>query len=305
MISDKIIEIIKPAISPDGTILLETMERLLEESDYNILKETGINTIKEVVEQLEEDFELLEKDNDLIVKCINYNPIKEKEENIINTTPSSEESADTTRLNAKIGDVIRELLKDSNSDGYVLLPKLGIELNNKKIKLPGSAKLGAYLRKYPNLFEVINTGTDAAVRNVADNKESFKTPTNSKPMTSIHNGFVSMYNIFDFAYFQDYKSFKAELSKIAVQESWFVLPNPLEKDPYLIIDYKIRSNFALIVNKQLQEGGDWFVMQPDKAKFYTGFTSVDGDKIMANFKFNQQRDATRWQNWIFDHISLE
>lgn len=302
MTSNNVLEIIRPALDADASILLEQAVKLLEEADYD-LKETGFESFNDIFEQLEDDFELNESENGITVKCLNVNiakePVKQK-----NTNVQSVIGEEGVTLNRKIGGVIRKLIKDfPELDGNISLPKLGVELSNQKLKLPDGEKLSSYLRRFPSLFEVTTNGVETFVKNVGERPS---TSSATSTVTSVaHKGFVSIYNIFDFAYFQDYNGVKKELSKLASQDGWFVLPDPMEKDPYLLLDYKFRNNFAILINNELQEHGNDIVMHPDNVEINTGFSTDEGKSIKAHFLFNQQRDANRWQNWVFDHFSIE
>ena len=276
--------------------------KLLEEADFD-LQETGFESFNDIFEQLEDDFELNEIENGIMVKCLNVNipkePTKPKTTNVQSAT-----GEEVSTLNRKISGVIRKLIKDfPEFDGNISLPKLGIELSNQKLKLPDGEKLSSYLRRFPSLFEVTTNGVETFVKNTGEHPS---TPSATSITQSVaRKGFVSKYNIFDFAYFQDYKSVKKELSNIASQDGWFILPNPMEKDPYLLLDYKFRNNFAILVNRELQEHSNGIIMHPDKVEINTGFSTDEGKSIKAHFLFNQQRDANRWQNWVFDYFSIE
>lgn len=289
MIAEKITEIIKSALDSNASVSLKKVEKLLEEANFD-LQEYGVSQVRELLGQFEEDFELIENEGDVTVKCLKY-----KDSN--KTQPIDEAS-----LNRKIGGVIRKLMKETQGcERGVSLPLLGIELSAQQLKLPNGEKLSAYLRRFPALFYVWTDGVETYARNNQDNTP--QPPTNNVP--AAHKGFVSIYNISDFAFFQDYKSMEKELAELASQDGWFILPNEQEKDRYLLLDYKIRSNFALLVNKQMTEGGNDIMMQPDKVKMRTGFTTPEGKVILAHFILNQQRDSVRWQNWVFDHFSIE
>lgn len=303
MTSTKILEIITPALDPNVSISLEQVEKLLEEAEFD-LQDTGCESVRQLLEQFEEEFELIDTESCVMVKCISPASPKETAKMQLATTQPAL-SKETAALNRKIGGVIRKLLKDCpDSNGNVSLSTLGTAMSAQNLKLPDGEKLGAYLRQFPSLFEVFANGIDTCVRNVVEQSTlpAMKTVNNTQV---VHKGFVSMFNIFDFAYFQDYGSVKKELSQLASQEGWFPLPDPQEKDPYLLLDYKFRNNFAILVNKQLKEGGNAIIMQPDRVELYTGFTTDKGNVIKALFKFNQQRDSTRWQNWVFDSFSIE
>lgn len=301
-VSNKVLEIIKPALDADVSISLEQAVKLLEEADYD-LQETGFESFNDIFDQLEDDFELNEGENGIMVKCLNVNIPKEP----IKPKPTNTQLAigeDVSTLNRKISGVIRKLIKDfPEMDGSISLPKVGVELSNQKLKLPDGEKLSSYLRRFPSLFEVTTNGVETFVKNMGE-RQSAPSPTNT-PSPSARKGFISMFNLFDFAYFQDYNSVKKELSNIASQDGWFILPNPMEKDPYLLLDYKFRNNFAILVNRELQEHCNGIIMHPDKVVINTGFSTDDGKCIKAHFLFNQQRDANRWQNWVFDHFSIE
>lgn len=300
-VSNKVLEIIKPALDADASISLEQAVKLLEEADFD-LQETGFESFNDIFEQLEDDFELNEIEEGIIVKCLNVNILKEPTKSKT-TNVQSAIGEDVSALNRKISGVIRKLIKDSPElDGNISLPKLGIELSNQKLKLPDGEKLSSYLRRFPSLFEVTTNGVETFVKNMGERQSAPSTNTTSP---TARKGFVSMFNLFDFAYFQDYNSVKKELSNIASQDGWFILPNPMEKDPYLLLDYKFRNNFAILVNKELQEHCNGIIMHPDKVVINTGFSTDDGKHIKAHFLFNQQRDANRWQNWVFDHFSIE
>lgn len=302
MTSNNVLEIIRPALDADASILLEQAVKLLEEADYDLL-DTGFESFNDIFEQLEDDFELNESENGIMVKCLNVDIPKEPAKpQIKNVKPKADE--DVSMLNKKICGAIKKLAKDfPELGGNISLPKLGVELSNQKLKLPSGEKLGSYLRRFPSLFEVTVNGAETFVKNTGECPLSI--PTTSVTQSAACNGFVSMFNIFDFAYFQDYNSVKKELSKLASQDGWFILPDPMEEDPYLLLDYKFRNNFAILINKELTEHGNDIIMRPDKVAMNTGFYTDDGKTIKAHFLFNQQRNANRWQNWVFDHFSIE
>lgn len=300
--SNKVLEIIKPALNADASISLEQAVKLLENADFD-LQETGFDSFNDIFEQLEDDFELNEIEEGIMVKCLNINNPKEHTKPKTTSTQSAI-GEDVSALNRKICGMIRKLIKDSPElDGNISLPKLGIELSNQNLKLPDGEKLGAYLRRFPSLFEVSTNGVETFVKNMGERPSPPSAA--SIVQSAARKGFVSKFNIFDFAYFQDYKSVKKELAKLASQDGWFILPDPMEKDPYILLDYKFRNNFAILINKELQEYGDGIVMHPDKVEIYTGFSTDEGKSIKAHFLFNQQRDANRWQNWVFDRFSIE
>lgn len=298
MKSDTIFEIIKSSLDANGCIPLQRVEELLNKADFNLEEETGISSVSELMQELEDDFNLETVDNNTIVRYLHFKSLPIGIENEP-TGPISDE--EQNNLNRKIGGVIRKLLKESpDAEAKVPLTALGQELNSQKLKTPNGEKISAYLKRFPNLFEVLTIGTDTFVRNSEDKNIPIKT---ASTQVSTGSKYVSMYIISDFAFFPDYKGTMKELSEIAMPDGWFILPNASERNPYLLLDSAFKRNFALLVNKQIKEGGTGIIMRPDRAEFNTGFKSIDGKDIIAHFIFNQQRDNTRWQNWVFSYFS--
>ena len=108
----------------------------------------------------------------------------------------------------------------------------------------------------------------------------------------------------DFAIFPNYNEMKRQLAGMARPDGWFVLPDENEKDPYMLVDMKLRSNFAMAVHKQLQGEDAGFLIRLDSASFDTGFVTPEGAVIRAEFKLNQHRDSTVWQTWVFNGFSV-
>lgn len=306
----RIIAIIKSSLNADATITLEQAQTMLNEAKFDI-EETGYNDIKVLLEDLCDYFELTETANGTIVKCKGVKTNESPAAVISEEKPRVElDEKLVKKVNDQLVNVLRELIKSSSdSEGKIPLTDLGQKRAELKIELPNNEKLGAYLKRFPELFELNICGTDSYVRLAGSPIVATTAPAQKKAATgNVQKRFVSLYHLFDFACFPDYNSAKAELASIAVPDGWFVIPESNEsngRDPYCLIDYKLREKFALTACKQLQGEEVGIHLYLDHAMFDTGFTTSEGNHIIANFKLNQHKDSTTWQTWLFDGFSTE
>ena len=318
---EKITDIIKPYLNVDKALELDKVQSLLEGANFN-LEEVGYDNFKDLLEDLDEYFDISESENATIVICKKDNfissektitpqretsALKQKATALYSQTnqiPTIEfDSQQTKSTNDKLVKILHELTKTSSDvEGRVTLTAFGQKKAAEKIELPIDEKFGAYLKRFPELFELTNNGIESCVRLVQKNK------TNISPVQpKITERFVSLYNLLDFAYFPDYSKAKVDLASIAQPNGWFIIPDSNERDPYILVDYKLREKFALIIHEYLQGQTANIYLYPDHAWFDTGFITPEGQHIIANFILNQCRKVNEnsgWQTWLFNGYSI-
>ena len=318
---EKITDIIKPYLNVDKALELDKVQSLLEGANFN-LEEVGYDNVKDLLEDLDEYFDLSESENATIVICKKVNIISSEK----TITPQRETSTleqkatalysqtsqiptiefdpqQTKSTNDKLVKILRELTKTSSDvEGRVTLTAFGQKKAAEKIELPIDEKFGVYLKRFPELFELTNNGIESCVRLAQKNK------TNISPVQpKITERFVSLYNLLDFAYFPDYSKAKVDLASIAQPNGWFIIPDSNERDPNILVDYKLREKFALIIYEYLQGQTANIYLYPDHAWFDTGFITPEGQHIIANFTLNQCRKVNEnsgWQTWLFNGYSI-
>ncbi len=302
-IGEKIAQILQKGLDNENCISVDDAMQLLNQAEYD-LEGIGVTgnegeTLQDILGDLNEYFEILDKEDNVFIKC--------------KTSPSPSEllpqsdqqpqfnAGETTTLYRRISDVIKSLLrKNSYPDRCVPLSDVGQELRNLGHTLPEGEKISSFLRKEPSQFEIINNETDSYVRLVNGAiKKQPAAPAVVPASGKVQNHMISMYNIFDFAYFADYNDAKGNLAQLATQDDWFIIPDEAIKDKYALLDYKLRTRFAMLVRAQLQGESDGIKVGLDEASFDTGFVSLAGQPIIAYFILNLQRNNARWQTYEF------
>lgn len=330
-------EVLTPYLDENNMISFEQAKNILLEEQVNL---KGYEEhISELFEEMEEFFEYIADENGDKVKCL-----KAKKEVTITEKPVEdakpvEQSTEAEKpapvvdekavkaINAKLVNALRILEREcADTKGFISMTNLGQKRAEMGIELPAKEKLSAYLMKFPQLFEVNGTGADTmvrlAVRGIPGSQANSKAPA-AKPAVAVNakvapvaatpkpaapapaaKRFVSFYQLFDFAHFPNYAEIKAQLADMAKVDGWFVLTDENEKDPYFLVDMKLRSNFAMAVRKQLQGEDAGIRIALDSASFDTGFVTPEGAAIRAEFKLNQYREASSWQTWVFNEFTV-
>ena len=306
--------IVQSAVDADSRIPYQTMEEMVTASGFDF-SEHGFDDLKSLLIELYSAFELDESETGCMVhikKLPKEAPEVQKKEEEIQTSLVPKESSkkmDVTRgksLNSWITSQIRA------NDGEVLISRLGQAMKDEGIQLPDKQSLTAYIKLYPDLFELcLNEKKVSYVKCVGEPvakvpaSSAAESVENVQPaVTSSPKKYYSLYNLFDFAHFSDYAQVKKQLSELAGNsgEDWFVLPDPQERDQYVMLDYKLRNNYAMTVHRQTAGLESGISLNLDSAEFDTGFVTSEGQHIIMCFKLNRLRDKAIWQNWVFDRI---
>lgn len=246
------------------------------------------------------------------------------------------------KLNAVIADIIRIQQAEAVKRGLPFdenklpLTNLGQAMQQRGIAvLPPTKKLRVYLSDFPELFEISGDGDSGRyfIRNIKDGSVETKPqkpsghvpvvaaqkpkpavtepkPVAVKPVTvpvpPAAGRQASPYELQDFAYFENYVEALCQLSTMAKQQGWHLLPTLNNPNPYLLLDYKLRTNFAHSVAAFKQNPAtSGLFLRPDCAWFRTGLVNDDNKPIRANFAYNTLRNEGRWQQYVFMSFSLE
>ena len=311
-IGGQLLDIVKSALDEKSRIPFVTMKEMVEAAGYE-LEPIGYTDLQTLLEDLEKLFLLENTEDGIMVQCLEIPVEKEapkqnqnasQEQHASQEQPVSQEQYDS--LNSKFVDMISKIPTD-NPDGYIPMTALGKARAKAKIQIPRNEKLAAYLSRFPHLYDVINQGEgNVFVRLAGNRKTQVSLPAETcavdAPSVSAKR-FVSLYNLFDFGHFPDYAEAKKQLAELAGNsgEDWFILPDQNESDPYCMVDYKLRINFAMAVYRNQ----DAITLSFDQARFYTGFNTHDGRRIIAVFIMNQHRDNLAWQTWRFTEFVAE
>ncbi|MBR5205208.1 MAG: hypothetical protein IKW32_08395 [Bacteroidaceae bacterium] len=326
-------DILTPYLDENNMIPFEKAEALLLDSKVEL--KGYEEQIPELFKELDDFFEYIADENGDKVKCLNVKKevvaaeksveepkLEEQKPEMAKKEPILDEKA-VKATNAKLINALRKMEREyADSKGFIAMTNLGQKRAEMGIELPLKEKLSAYLMRFPELFEISGTGTDTmvrlAVKGIAGTPIVTKAATKSAAAVNVKTvpttatvapvpaskRFVSFFHLFDFAYFPNYAEIKAELANIAKQDGWFVLTDENEKDPYFLVDMKLRSNFAMAVQKQLQGEDAGIRIALDSASFDTGFVTPEGAAIRAEFKLNQYREASSWQSWVFNEFTV-
>lgn len=320
-IGEQLLDIVKSALDENVRIPLVTMQEMVEAAGYE-LEQIGYSDLQTLLEDLEKLFRLENTEEGIMVQCLEIPVDKEapkQEQHASQEQPASEEQPVSQEqydsLNSKFVDMISKIATD-NPDGYIPMTALGQARAKAKIQIPRNEKLAAYLSRFPHLYDVINQGEGNVFVRLAGKRKyevppvqekvsaSFSAETHAVNAPSVSaKRFVSLYNLFDFGHFSDYAEAKKQLAELAGNsgEDWFILPDQNESDPYCMVDYKLRINFAMAVYRNQ----DAITLSFDQARFYTGFNTPDGRRIVAVFIMNQHRDNLAWQTWRFTEFVAE
>lgn len=314
-IGQQLLDIVRTAPDENSRIPFAAMQAMVEAAGYE-LEPIGYSDLLTLLEDLDRQFRVEETEDGVMVQCLEIPADKEEapEQDTPQEQPVPQEQYDA--LNRRFVDMIRKIAKQSaNAEGYILMTELGQAKARARIQIPRDEKLAAYLSRFPHLYDVLNQGEGnvfvrlAGFRKPAasvQEKVSASLPAEPHavdvPSVSAKR-FVSLYDILDFAHFSDYAQAKKQLAELAgnTGEDWFILPDQNEIDPYCLVDYKLRINFALAVYKNQ----DAIALKFEQARFYTGFKTPDGSPIVAVFTVNQHRDNIVWQTWRFTEFMIE
>ena len=330
-------DVLTPFLDENNMIPFEQAKNILLEKQVNL---KGYEEhITELFEEMEDFFEYIADENGDKVKCLKAKKEITIAEKSVEDSKLAEQSTEVEKpapvldekavkaTNAKLVNALRVLEREcADAKGFIPMTNLGQKRAEMGVELPLKEKLSAYLMKFPQLFEVSGTGADTMVRlavrgisgtqtnskasaakpAVVVNSKTAPVAATPKPAASVlaTKRFVSFYQLFDFAHFPNYAEIKAQLADMAKVDGWFVLTDENEKDPYFLVDMKLRSNFAMTVQKQLQGEDAGIRIALDSASFDTGFVTPEGAAIRAEFKLNQYREASSWQTWVFNEFTV-
>lgn len=115
---------------------------------------------------------------------------------------------------------------------------------------------------------------------------------------------ASLYDLDHFAAFDDREAALSELAQLAEPEGWVVLPED-EPNRYLMVEAKLRLNFAMAVKELLKGESRDILIAPNAASFDTRFRTADGKSIVARFIFNRRRSEDSWQQYRFDSFGVK
>jgi hypothetical protein len=320
LVQDQIKALVASNADSDGYVSLPLLEEKMKESGFD-MEGTGYtyDMLLAMLEDLDA-FEIDKEQSPVGVRCKGFEPVATSPAvsappvaSVAPVKQTSFSADEDAVLNRRIVSAIKKLLKfNPSSDGTVLLTNLGAELRFQDIRLPNGEKLTSYLRRYPTLFEidsetrfvrVLASSASAPATAVAPpaplSPSPAPSPAAEKPKA------LSLYNLFDFCFFPDYRMALTSLSKMAVPDGWFVLDEPGHPDPCHLLGLKLQSDFAFAVKDQLEGVGARISISLDKASFKTCFHTDKNELVSMHFILNRNRPGKMWQTWLFDHFSVE
>ena len=126
----------------------------------------------------------------------------------------------------------------------------------------------------------------------------------AKSVQSVQEVAASLYDLDHFAAFDNREAALCELAKLAEPEGWAVLPEG-EANRYLMVEAKLRLNFAMAVKELLEGISRDIVIALNAASFDTRFRTPEGGVIIARFLFNRRRSEDSWQQYRFDRFVVK
>ena len=78
-----------------------------------------------------------------------------------------------------------------------------------------------------------------------------------------------------------------------------------EANRYLMVEAKLRLNFAMAVKELLEGTSRDIVIALNAASFDTRFRTPEGGVIIARFLFNRRRSEDSWQQYRFDRFVVK
>lgn len=121
---------------------------------------------------------------------------------------------------------------------------------------------------------------------------------------SVQEVAASLYDLDHFAVFDNREAALCELAQLAKPEGWAVLPEG-EANRYLMVEAKLRLNFAMAVKELLEGTSRDIVIALNAASFDTRFRTPEGGVIIARFLFNRRRSEDSWQQYRFDRFVVK
>ena len=121
---------------------------------------------------------------------------------------------------------------------------------------------------------------------------------------SVQEVAASLYDLDHFAAFDNREAALCELAQLAKPEGWAVLPQG-EANRYLMVEAKLRLNFAMAVKELLEGTSRDIVIALNAASFDTRFRTPEGGVIIARFLFNRRRSEDSWQQYRFDRFVVK
>jgi hypothetical protein len=115
---------------------------------------------------------------------------------------------------------------------------------------------------------------------------------------SVQEVAASLYDLDHFAAFDDREAALCELAKLAEPDGWDLLPEG-EANRYLMVEAKLKLNFAMAVKELLKGANNGIVIALNAASFDTRFRTPEGRVIIARFVFNRRRSEANWQQYRF------
>lgn len=126
----------------------------------------------------------------------------------------------------------------------------------------------------------------------------------AKSVQSVQEVAASLYDLDHFAAFDNREAALCELAQLAKPEGWAVLPEG-EANRYLMVEAKLRLNFAMAVKELLEGTSRDIVIALNAASFDTRFRTPEGGVIIARFLFNRRRSEDSWQQYRFDRFVVK
>ena len=305
-IGKDITQILLPGLDEENCISVDDAKQLLEQADFNLeaigVTENEGESLADMLAEMDSFFEILHNEDQDIIKC-KAAPQQQEAEKPAAPQPQGEQSPEEiATLYRRICGITKLLLrKNDYPNGWVPLTDLGQEMKAQGHVLPAGEKISSFLRKQPELFELMNDEINSYVRPIKDGK---LVASAIAPAPAAKSRTISLYDIFDFAYFSKYSETKQKLAELAVEDDWFVISDDAINDRYALLDYKLRTRYAMLVKAQLQGEGEGIQVALNEASFDTGFVTAEGHPIMAMFSINVQRGNGRWQTYEFKEFRV-
>lgn len=112
---------------------------------------------------------------------------------------------------------------------------------------------------------------------------------------------ISRIKFYDFFYCQDQNEMFAQLEQLADPASVYVAIGECETDPHFYTRTCFAKNFAELAILH----PDQILISYDSAEFNSGFYTTEGKAICVQLEVNRQRNATRYQSFVFEKLKVQ
>lgn len=314
-IGKEIIQILLPGLDDENCISVDDAMQLLEQAEFDLdgigVTDNEDEGLIDILGDLDSFFEILTNEDQNIIKC-KVIPKQQEEQQPIFAQQAEQNPEEIAKLYNQFANLIKSLQKfNSYPQGYIHLSKIGKEMKKQGLVLPPGETVSSFLSKKPSVFEMKDepSGSGSIYVRLNLKKEVVKQePASlaiSQPNVNEPIRTISIYNLYDFVYFSNYNDVKRQLAEMAVEDEWFVLPDDVPGDKYILLHYKLYKQFAMLVKEQLSGNKEGIKLGLTDASFDSGFITPSGQHIIACLRLNKQRGNSRLQIYEFDKFRVE